>query len=126
MVTKVIAIKVSEIVTRGDNIVFPFTLTKAGATYPISGFTITGSIRVAGQTTPVIADHAVVIVSGAAGTVTLTLTKAESLLLEDPKSGDPFSTIEHVGDILVVEDASTDVHCGPFSFPVRRPITGAT
>ena len=122
---KLTPVRQTEIVTEGDNVVFPFTLTKAGSTYNITGFTITATIRKAGALTPVITDHAVAIVSGAAGTVTLTLTKAESELLSGPVSGDPYELVEHVGDILVVESASIDVHCGPFSFNVRRKITGA-
>ncbi len=126
MPTKLTPVRFPEPVTQGDNVVFPFALEQPKDTiYDPSGFTITGTIREAGKTTELVADVGCAIVSGAAGTITMTLTKAQSASLTAPLSGDPYELVEHVGDILVVESASVEYHFGPFSFKVRRKITGA-
>ncbi len=126
MLTKIRPVAIPEIVTQGDNIVFPFALEQPeGTIYDPSGFTITGTIREAGKTTELVADVICAIVSGVAGTITMTLTKAQSAALTASVSGDPYELVEHVGDILVVESATVEYHFGPFSFKVRRKITGA-
>lgn len=123
MVTKVVPVRSAEILAAGDNYVFNFTLTKDGATYNITGFTISADIYAVGVAAAKLSGLSLAIVTGSAGTVTLTLTKAQSTSLETPAAGDFYSTIEHIVDVKVVESASIDVHCGPFSFPVRRKVT---
>jgi hypothetical protein len=126
MPTKLTPVKFAEVVTQGDNVVFPFALEQPENTiYDPTGFTITATIREAGKTAELVADVSCAIVSGAAGTITLTLTKAQSAALSASVSGDPLVLTEHVGDILVVESATVEYHFGPFSFNVRRKITGA-
>lgn len=126
MPTKLTPVRFSEVVAQGDNVVFPFALEQPENTiYNPTGFTITASIRESGQMTELVSDVACSIVSGVAGTITLTLTKAQSAALTAPVSGDPYELVEHVGDILVVESANVEYHFGPFSFNVRRKITGA-
>lgn len=126
MPSKITPVRFAEPIAQGDNVVFPFALEQPEDTiYDPSGFTITGTIREAGQMTELVSDVVCAIVSGAAGTITLTLTKAQSAALTAPVSGDPYELVEHVGDILVIESASVEYHFGPFSFNVRRKITGA-
>jgi hypothetical protein len=126
MPAKAQPVKIPEVQAQGDNIIFPFALQRpSGTIYDPTGFAITGTIRQAGGTAELVADVVGTIVSGAAGTIRLTLTKAQSAALIASDSGDPFELVEHVGDILVVESATVEYHFGPFSFNVRRKITGA-
>ena len=124
-IQRLVPVKLPDILTQGNNYVFPFLLTQGGSIYNPDGFTLTATIREEGGTVELISDHALAIVSGAAGSVTLTLTKAESGLLVAPDSGDPYALIWHVMDVLSVESSLIDVHLEPMAFRVRRKITGA-
>lgn len=118
-------VRTSRVITAGDQITFSLTLTKdGGSTYDITGFTLTATIQQAGSTVNLIEGHSVSIVSGSAGTASLVITSAESGSLVVPTEGDHLNVIEHICDIRVAESGSIDVHCGPFTFLVRRKITG--
>ena len=117
------ATALGEIVVAGNDYVIVATLTKDGATWNITGATVTCSIRPVGQSANVATDHAVVLTTAASGIVTLTLTDTETALFQVPAAQFPHQTVEHVGDFKVVESGGNVVHSGLFSFQVRRAVT---
>lgn len=125
MVTKVVPVETGKIITRGSVFTFNFTLTKDAALYAITGFTPTSDIWQDGGSAAIVGltDHVVTIVDGAAGTVTIVLTAAETLLLVAP------TTELHldVGDMpdrpQVYEGSSVFTYCGPFVFHSRNALT---
>ena len=125
MTTKLTFKSQGETLTGGDPYDFNHTLTKDGATYNLTGFTVTASIKQVGEVANIagLADIAVTIVSAAAGTVKLPLTQTLSALLVLPPAGEDFATILHACDYKVVESGTVDVHSEGFTFTVRRPIT---
>lgn len=114
-----------KVLTAGDPYTFNWTLKKSdGTIYDPTGFTLTATIQELGVATDLVVDHAVTIVSGVAGTVKMELTKAESALLQVPPATEHTATVQHICDVLVVESGAVEGHYGPFTFPVRRKITG--
>ena len=123
MTIKVTVIRTGEVLAAGDNYDFNLTLTKDGATYDLTGFTITADIYAVGVDAAILTGLTVTIVTASTGITKLTLSKANSALLSQPAENDFIGTVEHIADIKVVESGTVEVHCGPFSFPVRRKIT---
>lgn len=123
MTTKVTPVKASNLVVAGDDYAYVLTLTKGGATYDVTGATVTCSIRERGSSSDIVADHAITLTTPASGIVTLTLTDGETATLSQSPDGDHLTAVEHVADVKVVESGGTVVRCGPFTFNVRRPIT---
>ncbi len=118
--------KLGETIVAGNDYAITVTLTKDGATYDLSvGGTavVTCSIRAEGATKDAIAEHDVTVTTAASGIVTLTLLDTETADLEVPSKKDTLETKLHIGDFKVVENGGDVLHCGPFSFPVRRAIT---
>ena len=113
--------ELGEILVAGNDYVFTITVTKDGATFNISGATLTASIRSSSTNAKVIEDHAMTITDDANGIATLTLTDIESVLLTVPTL--PSRVVVHYVDVKVVESGGNIVNCGPFSFPVREAIT---
>ena len=112
-----------ETIVAGNDYAFTITLTKDGSTYNVTSATVTCSIKEEGGSSDLIADHAVTLTTPASGIVTLTLLDTETILLAQPDATDSLRSITHLADIKVVESGGAIVHCGPFSFPVRRAIT---
>ena len=115
------------VITAGNDFAVTVTLTQnGGSTYDLSvGGTavVTCSIRAEGANVDAIADHVVTVTTAASGIVTLTLTDTETADLQVPSKKATDSTKLHLGDFKVVENGGNILHCGPFSFPVRRAIT---
>ncbi len=119
----VTATKLGETVVAGNDYALVFTLTKDGATYDITGATVTCSIRAVGRKEDNIADHSVSITTAASGIATLTLLDTETATLSQPRADEMTNAILHIGDVKVEESGGNFLHCGPFSFEVRRGIT---
>jgi len=108
--------------TKGDDYAVVATITKDGATYDITGATVTCSIHDrAHPGSGLINDHAVTITTAATGIVTLTLTDTETLTLRAPFLHG--RSRMHVADFKVVETGLAVVHSEPFLIPVRRGVT---
>jgi len=115
-----------ETIVAGNDYAIVMTLTKDGATYDLSvggEATVTCSIREDGGAIDNIADHSVAVTTAASGIVTLTLLDTETAKLAVPNDRNTNSTKLHVGDVKVVESGGNILHCGPFSFHVRKAIT---
>ena len=123
MVTKVTPVDLGEIITAGNDYNFTLTLTKDGAVFDVTGSTITCSIREVGGTTDLIADHAVQLSTPASGIVNLILLDTETAVLTVPSAAGHLQTVQHIADVKVVESGGAIIHCGPFTFDVRRAIT---
>lgn len=119
----VIPTELGETIVGGDKYTFTVTLTKDGATYVLTGFTVTCSIRPTNARENVVTDHAVTITDAANGIVTLVLSSTETAKMGAPVQRDTTKTVLHIGDFKVDEGSSVITHCGPFSFPVRGAIT---
>ena len=123
MVTKVDPVDLGEIVTAGDDYNLEITLTKDGAVYDVTDAVITASIRAVGGTVDLIADHTVIMTTPIDGIINLILTDIETLLLDQPSASGHLQTIQHISDVKVVESGGGVLHCGPFTFDVRRALT---
>ena len=120
----VIPVIVKEIIVAGNSYAFNMTLRKNKTTYVLTGATITASIQKLGGDVDLIADHTVLITDALLGEATLALTPAETALLVVPRPKEHLQTILHIGDVRVDEGGGDPlVHCGPFIFPVRNPVT---
>ncbi len=116
-------VNLGETIVAGNDYLFTITVTLDGATFDITGATLTCSIKAEDETTDLIADHAMTITTAASGIATLTLTDAETLTLRQPNPGDHKATITHFADVKVVQSGGNISHHGPFAFLVRRAIT---
>lgn len=109
-------------VVRGADYAVVATIQKDGATYDITGATVTCSVHDAiHPQTGILNDHAVTLTTAASGIVTLTLTDTETLTLRAPL--DPTKSRLHVGDFKVVESGGAVVFSVPFYVPVRNSVT---
>lgn len=109
-------------IVAGDTYTVNATITKDGATYDITGATVTLTLisRAGPLYQPVLA-HAVSITTAASGIVQLALTAAETAVIRTPS--DPLQTRLYVADFKVVESGGDVVHSDPMLVPVRRKIT---
>lgn len=113
----------SEVLPGGSDLQFDFTLTKnGGSTFNITTGTITSTIRPLGESTAVLADAALSIVSGSAGTCRLLVADTESILFRLPPVTKPLATVWHVLDVKAVVSGAVSHH-GPLLFRVRRGLT---
>lgn len=98
------------------------TITKDGATYNLTGHTVTCSIVPRDHPQSVlIASHAVTLTTPASGIVTLSLSDTETdALRTDP---DPNTAVGHVADFKVAESGGAVVYSEKFTVPVQRAIT---
>ena len=123
MVTKVVPVELGEVITAGNDYTFTITLTKDGATFGITGATVTASFREVGGAVDLIADHSVTITDAANGIIDIVLLDTETILFTVPRAASHLQTVDHIADVKVVEAGGGILHCGPFTFPVRRAIT---
>ena len=114
---------VAVIITAGADYDIVVTLTRLGAVYDVTGFTITGSIKQQGGLTNFIDGKALALTTPASGIVTFSLLAAETILFFTPNASKSLRLIPHLGDIKVVESGGTVRPFGPFIFPVRRSLT---
>ncbi len=110
-------------ITQGDDYAVVATIQKDGATYDITGATVTCSIHDRRHpATGIINDHAVTITTAASGIVTLTLTDTETATLRAPHERSREARM-HVADFKVVESGGAIIHSEPVLIPVRRAVT---
>ena len=102
MVTKVVPVDLGEIITAGDDYSLVFTLTKDGATYDITGATITCTIREVGGTTDLITAHTVAITTALTGIATMTLLDTETALFVQPSAAGHLQTVQHIAHLRPV------------------------
>lgn len=112
------------IVVAGDDIDIPITFKKNGVVFDITGLTITCSIHAVGSSTLLITGHTV---DASApdptnGVGKLVLLGSETALFTQPNTKYPKETVEHIADCKIIEGGNTNRY-GPYTFPVRRPIT---
>lgn len=118
--------KIGEVIVAGNDYIFDLTLKKDGVIDAafLTGATATASIGPGGSATSnILNDLPVVITDAANGLATLTLTKAQTLLLSPTTGIRPSLVVTQYSDVKVVESGLNETHCGPFSFEVRGAIT---
>ena len=105
------------VIADGTDVTITFTLDLNGALTGdnLVGATITGRIRDANGSRQLLAPKALSLVSNVAKTVTLTLTAADT---------DGWPDGDVLADIKVVLGGGTVRKHGPYTFSVRRSITG--
>ena len=115
-----------DVVTIGDDFVFTVTITKNGATYDITGATLTMEIKEQGTSSDItpLVTKAGVITDATNGVATFTLTDTDTGGLSSPDISSSTAVVTHIGDIKVVESGGNVYHPGLFRFDARYPITG--
>jgi len=110
------------LIVAGDDYSVVATLTQDGATWDITGSTVTATIRDGEHPgTALIANHAVTLTTAATGIVTLTLTDTETDNIRTLY--DPRKALIHFCDFLVVDSSSNEAHSETFDVPARRKVT---
>lgn len=114
-----------QVVARGTNHTFTVTVTKNLATYPITGFTITGSIKQQGETDRKVTDFACVVTNGASGIFEMRLTPTETNLLGAPPANETTSPVVHIADFKIVETGGSGdtFGTGLYRFDAVEPVT---
>lgn len=118
--------QLGEVIVAGNDYIIDLTLQKDGVIEPtfLAGATLTASMGPGGDdNSNILTDLPCVVTDADLGLATLTLTKANTLLLAPGKGKRASTILTHYGDIKVIESGGNETHCGPFAFPVRGAIT---
>ena len=107
-------------IAAGDDYEVDVTLTKDGATYDLTGATVTGTIEDGGGVPRIVAAP-VTLVSPASGIVQLSLTDGQTAVLLTYT--DPLRARQHTADFKIVEAGGNVAHSDVFIVPVRKAVT---
>lgn len=114
---------VPQVVVAADDYAFQGTITSNGATFNLTGYTVTASVYdERDQANKLQTDHAVTLTTAASGIVTITFTAAQSATFHTSPF-DKSETIPHIADFKCVSGAGAIVHSDPWRLQVRGAIT---
>ena len=109
---------ISQAVVQGDDYAIVATITSNGATFNLTGYTVTCSVYdERDQANKLIADHAVTLTTPASGIVTVTLIAAETATLH--VSNYKTKGVMHVMDFKCISGSGATVRSDPVRFEVR-------